>query len=505
MSVMLRSLFAALPTDDLEAIRYNIQTYEEAKISFEIAEDRAIWAYIREFAEKHNHAPNSSTIESHFEKEGLLAVTDRIAMLKTTKPVYHGDYSEIVARQVEQHVTKQLSDILREGSQILASGMVLKEGKEEKTLKGSKDAVNHILVKSFDLMLPRSGGSGAKIAGEVTTDGEDFLAEYEKVKNEPQSGVGYFTGIAQMDRAISGAKRYELWTHAAFTGGLKSTLLLNWAYSQAVHYRNSSLIFSLEMPYNQCRRILYAMHSMNDKFLDVRMGLGIQTQKDIPVGLPYQNIRDGQLHLWHPNAEQFFKQHVVPDFNSEKNEYGKIQIEVADPDKSEFTVADIRLKAQLLRNKMDFGLMFVDHMGLMAPRKWVQSTTDRLNEVIRDLKRLAMSFNHGEGLAVVGLFQINREGYKAALKTEGKYNLTHLSYANECERSSDIVTAGWVDDELKKKGRIRFQCLKSRDQAPFDDFFSRVEWPCRRLLTMEMLDLSEEDKEALGDQIDSNL
>jgi hypothetical protein len=159
----------------------------------------------------------------------------------------------------------------------------------------------------------------------------------------------------------------------------------------------------------------------------------------------------------------------------------------------------------MLRNKMDYSLMFVDHMGLMSPRKWVQSTTDRLNEVLRDLKRLAMSFNHGEGIAVVGLFQINREGYKSALKNNGKYNLTALSYANEAERSSDIVTAGWIDDELKKKGRLQFQCLKSRDQAPFDDFYARIEWPCRRLLTMEMYDLTEDEKMSLGDQIDSEM
>jgi hypothetical protein len=128
----------------------------------------------------------------------------------------------------------------------------------------------------------------------------------------------------------------------------------------------------------------------------------------------------------------------------------------------------------------------------MAPRKWTQSTTERLNEVIRDLKRLAMNFNRGAGMAVISLFQISREGYKAAEKaaeksngtySQGPYNLTHLSYANECERSSDIVTASFVNEDLRGQNRVLFQCLKTRDQAPFQNFFARVEWPCRRILT----------------------
>jgi hypothetical protein len=58
-----------------------------------------------------------------------------------------------------------------------------------------------------------------------------------------------------------------------------------------------------------------------------------------------------------------------------------------------------------------------------------------------------------------------------------------LSYANEAERSSDIVTASFVDNELRAQNRVLFQCLKARDHAPFQNFFARVEWPCRRILT----------------------
>jgi hypothetical protein len=117
----------------------------------------------------------------------------------------------------------------------------------------------------------------------------------------------------------------------------------------------------------------------------------------------------------------------------------------------------------------------------------VSSTTDRLNEVVRDLKRLSMSFRRGQGIAVIALFQIGRRGYQEAQKKREKtgvatYDLTHLSYANEAERSADIVTASWVDDEYEKQNRVQFQCLKSRDSKKFEVFLARVEWPCRRLI-----------------------
>lgn len=231
-----------------------------------------------------------------------------------------------------------------------------------------------------------------------------------------------------------------------------STFMLNWAYNQAVIYQHNVLIFSLEMPYPQCRRILYAIHSRHPKFRDIRMQLGIQKDPEQDEGLPYQQIRDGLLNDWHPNAKQFYFDYVIPDFNGEDVikhpylgcDYGKIHIEVADPDKHDFTMDDLRSMAEVIYSNDPFSLLFVDHCGLMSPRRHRNSTTENLNEVVRDLKKLALGFNRGQGMAVVGLFQISREGYKAALKQKEKtgvagYNLTHLSYANECCKYTELL------------------------------------------------------------------
>ena len=246
-------------------------------------------------------------------------------------------------------------------------------------------------------------------------------------------------------------------------------------------------LFSLEMPYKQVRRMLFTMHSAHEDFAPVRERLGIEG-----MGLDYDKIKTGTLS---ENEEIFLKKYVVPDWDGTATvphegphsilpeQYGNLFIEAEDPQKRDFTIDDLQRKAGLIFARHPFSMLVVDHAGLMAARNRYSSTTEKLNEVIRDLKKLALYFNRGMGMAVVVLFQISREGFRAAEKNGGRYNLTHLSYANECERSADIVTASYVDDELRKMNKVIFQCLKSRDQKPFERIPVRAEFASRRLLT----------------------
>jgi hypothetical protein len=289
-------------------------------------------------------------------------------------------------------------------------------------------------------------------------------------------------------------------------------------YNQAVYYRHSSIFFSLEMPYPQVRKILYAIHSNHEKFAKIRKKLGIG------LSLHYERIRDGELDV-HTEAEiaamteeqraalidgrinplrpekRFYFEHVIPDLGDPKNDYGSIHVEVHDPDKTEFNLNDLKSKSELLHSKDPaIATVIVDHAGLMTSRNRHNSTTERLNEVLRDLKRMAMSFNKGAGIAMVALFQISREGFKAAEKNGGRYNLTHLSYANEAERSSDVVTAGYVDADLMGRNLFKIMCLKSRDHKPFEEFYSGVLWPCRRISTQH--DVTVEAAKRAGDELD---
>jgi len=496
MKILLRSVFTASASDNADLLFRNALKLMDSGLVFDVPEERAIWQQIQDFIQHHRHVPDRASLLSHFNTVKEPEICDLLESVAAFPAIVRGDFIQRLETKADEKRTRHMRDILAFAGDIISTGKTIKEGRKEIKLRGAIDAVRYISENSHDIVAPTLG---TRLSGEVTKDGESFKQEYERVEADPLAGIGQFCGLQQMDDALRGAKRAELWIHAAFTGGLKSILLLNWAYTQAIFYGHSSLLFSLEMPYQQCRRMLFSMHSFHDKFSAVRTKLKLQKDINSPVGVPYERIRDGELTV---NEKKFLFDYVEPDFAgkptprdlkpykdgdgnplSPPGGYGEIHIEVADPDKDDFTMPDLRSKAEVLYSRSPFQTIFVDHIGLMAPRsKGLNSTTEKLNEVLRDCKKLAMSFNRGQGIAVVGAFQISRKGYESALKT-GSYLLSHLSYANEAERSADNVTSTFVSEEMQKVNRVKFQCLKSRDNAPFPAFMSRVEYSCRRLLT----------------------
>lgn len=485
MKTLLRSCFVADPANDnKDLFLLNYHALCDSRLSFETAEDTKIWEWINNFVQAHGHIPSLGAMRSYFDATSS-DVVERIERLILLKPLVRGDFVSYLEDKANQRRTKNALDLAKEMAAITVSGMeIVTERGKKHTLKGPSDAIRHVMEKGHAIMAPTMG---ARLSGNLMSSGTDFMESYDRIKADPRYGLGQLTGIAQIDEALKGARKAELWIHAAFTGHLKTYFATHWAYIQAVYFGYSSLYFSLEVPMKQLQNMFYTMHSAHEDFRDIRAKLGIEG-----LGLVYSKIRDGQLSL---PEEKFLRDYVVPDFcknptvphngphSINPQSYGDILVEVADPEKMDFTILDMRQRAELLYTQSPFHTVYVDHAGLVSPRSRYSNTTERLNEVLRDLKKFAGSFNRGQGIAVVGLFQISREGFKSALKSEGRYNLTHLSYANECERSADIVTTSWAHDDVKELGRAIFQCLKARDHQPFDRCPVRVEFNHRRLLT----------------------
>ena len=480
MKVLLRSCIIVEASDDRKLFLRNFSDFQDSGLELLTPEEQTLYTLIKEFVRTHNHVPEIATLRDVFRRKGEDECLNLVEEIAPLHPLVQGDFAHRLGERVEDRRLRDWSETLRQAGYITQKGLEVGTGKDKKLPQGPQDAAKYVLEHCHAVLAPTLS---TKLSGEVTRDGEDFMYEYERVEADPLAGIGQHTGLEQIDVCTNGAKRAELWLHAAFTGHGKSLFALNWAYNQAVYFNHNSLYFSLEMPYAQCRRILFAMHSCHHKFRSIRHSLGLQTQGSSDVGLSYVQIRDGLLN---PAEKKFLKEYVVPDLKNPANKYGRIDIEMADPEKTDFTITDLRTKAEVLYGREPFAMLIIDHVGLMSARNRHKDTTENLNEVIRDLKKMAMGFNRGRGMAVVGLCQISREGHKAATKRQERtgvpgYDLTHLSYANELERSGDVITATWLDPDLSSRNRIQFQCMKSRDQAPFTPFYARVEWPCRRL------------------------
>ncbi len=476
MKELLRSVIR-MGQDVQEDLDRNCHLLQTSGLEFPDSRHQAIWEYVRDFYQAHHHSPDMAICRQHYTALSEQEALDQLAILEVMQPLRGGNFIKTIEHSAEARRKKLLHDRCQDAITITNTGLTIKKPKGQTIeMRGSHDAASYLMEGMHEIMRP---ALSSRLSGEVLSDGEDFRKHYEARKNDPDGNGGKACGIDQIDVAIHGARKGELWVHAAFTGHLKSSFMLTWAYNQAVYYGNSALIFSLEMKYDQVRNLLFAIHSAHGKFQSQRIALGIQQDTRFDKSLDYQKIRDGALS---DEEEAFLFDEVVPDFESNPL-YGRIHIEVADPDKMDFTILDMKQRAETLQATNPFDLLFIDHAGLMGSRGRYTNTTDKLNEVIRDCKKLSMGFNRGAGIPVITLFQINREGFKMAEKNGGKYNLAALASANEAERSADVVTATYISPEMRKQGYVAFQCLKSRDQGFFDDFTAQVDWNSRRLQT----------------------
>ena len=86
------------------------------------------------------------------------------------------------------------------------------------------------------------------------------------------------------------------------------------------------------------------------------------------------------------------------------------------------------------------------------------------------------------------LFQINRQGKDAADKNDGIYGISALTYANACEKTADVITTTYLNEELRNAGLTKICNLKNRDNKKFEPFQAHVNFPCRRILSEKRME-----------------
>jgi replicative DNA helicase len=246
---------------------------------------------------------------------------------------------------------------------------------------------------------------------------------------------------------------------------------MNWAYNLVTRYRSNVAYISLEMKYEDLRLMIYVMHSANAKF---------KMRGFRP--LDYGKVRDGELDT----EEELFYQEVIRDFTSDPT-YGSFK--TWRPADLDVTVDDIKLQAELYHKQEELGLLVIDHSGLVEPRKKKRNKDYgvEINSVIRDMKKLALNFNAGEGIGLLLLHQINRQGKDEADKNQGQYKAKALAYANEAEKSADVITTTWLDNDHRRDGTTVFSNLKNRSNRMIEPFLASIDFSCRRLSNLDPL------------------
>ena len=485
MKRLLRSCIDFAGEISPEQLVQNFQKLTQSHIEWNRPDDARVFDFLTIYFQQRLEMPSRQTVDDYFDKTGDIEVVERLKDIAAAPWYVRTNFAHLVTSLLEDQNRIKATALLKEAHEIVNKGLVIQEGREKVRKQGVREGLIYFQSKAHELV---QSEFTARTGGDIRLDGQQMWDAYQDAKVNKDKAWGRFTGLNNIDTVSHGIKKGELWVHAAFPGELKTTFALNWCYNLVTRYRANVLYYSLEMPYEQLRLQIYVLHSSHAKF---------RVQGFKP--LDYRRVRDGELT---PEEEAFY-QTVINDFCNNP-EYCQFEIRAPDRD---MTMDDIKLDAELTHKQMEIGLIVIDHGQLMEARKGKKSKdyVVELNSIIRDTKKFCLHFNHGEKIPTLLLFQINRNGKEEAVKNQGRYKMSALAYANEVEKSADVITTTFLDEEHRKNGTTLFCNLKNRDNPIIEPFMAKVEFACRRIYNLDVYQgadgsgMSVEDHQAVLD------
>jgi replicative DNA helicase len=475
MDRLLRGLIQIGSSPDADDCLQNWIKFQEHNLEFHTEEDKKIHEYLEKFYGQMQSPPDVSLVQEYFEKKDEIDVVTRINEIKKSQPFIKTNYLAIVRAELEQQQIRNFGLVCRDASVIAEHGRNLeKPVNGKKILRGINDAVNYVYESLHNFTRVESG---EKLEGVVADDVNEVLDEYEKLEKQGKYINRNLFGLDPVDQACRGHKRGEYWIHAGFAGELKSSLALNYAYNNAMIYGKNIFYAILEMPYEQLRRQIYVIHSSHGKFVTE------WNKKDGYIGLDYRDVRDGLLN---PRDKERFKI-IAQDFHATCK--GKLYVWRPS---EEVNIGDIRRKAEMFHNKYDCDGIVIDHLGLVNPKHRSNDHVVSVNSVVREARLLALNFARGRAVPVLALFQINRQGKLRADKNDGRYDFAAIQYANEVEKSADVLTYTYLNDALRAEGKFYLGNLKNRENQLFERMVGKIIWQSKRMRAIEtgMLDMT---------------
>jgi len=456
------------PTIPLDELVKNYKIFQASKVQPEDPSFILLYHWIEAHYRLHKELPAIELVFERAQKEGNEALLANLKDIVPQIPYIRGDYKAILSEKFEEQNKETLQQFLTKTWQIVSTGV--KIGKKD--LKGINDALGYLGAETRQF---RIKAAGTKTDAQIINKDEakEVKEEYQKRKRNPMGNVGMFSFLDHVDESFRGIKPGDLFLIAAFVAQGKTIMSYNMAYNGIMQGLNG-LYVPLEMNFGEMRDVFYCMHTSNPEWYEH------PKYKNLAGKVSYEKFRYGELS----DTEQEFFDVAADDF-SKREDFGELKIfqptDMLTPSALENEAYDFNAELKEKGKALDF--LVVDYVGLMVPDKGsnYKDFNIDLNVIIKKLKNLALTFDSGRMLRVISPFQVNRDGYKDAIKNDGVYKLTALSNANEAERSSDGVIAQYMDEDNKKNGILKFTCLKHRRGAYFAPFSAHIDFTSMRI------------------------
>jgi replicative DNA helicase len=477
----LRSLIKVNETDKLSDNAFKAL---ESPLNFSNANKtwQDIFDFVKDFYQQYEDYPSFRDVKATFEDHKDLEALNELPVIAKQAAETGSSFVHLIDKNMEEVNKRGLADVLHMSVEI----NLQKKKVNGKWLEGPKDAINFLMQNTEPFFYTKTH---EKTSSEMSEAVEGALTRLETARESPLASYGVLSGFRPVDIALRGIKRKELMLVAGSVGECKTTFSLNYAYNACVFGGYNVVFVTLEMSKENIEDILFCIHANNPELQPGKKG-------DDRIIINFDDVKDGQLS----KRQYAFYKNAVKDWGTRGKMRG------VDPKYGSFTIWEPNqdLTPTLLRSKLDalhkqspIHLLVVDYPALMTSEisKPGTSETAVLNDIMKKMKRLALTFNNGEGLAIICPFQINRDGKKDAVKkTESDknpadfgqiekpiYSTYNLSYANEAERSADYVMYTYLNHDLRQRGEIHVGCIKNRHGNIFPPFLAQTNLGARHI------------------------
>ncbi len=259
-----------------------------------------------------------------------------------------------------------------------------------------KDDLNDIIDQAQKIIFGLGNYAGKKI-----TSIKDSLSEawerFDRLSKNDGSLRGVPTGFTDIDKKLAGLQNSDLIILAARPSVGKTALALDIVRHAACRKKIPVCIFSLEMSVQQLTDRLLSAESFVDSW-KLRTG-AVHADED------FSRLRDGLDSL--------------------------SQAPIYIDDEPSNNISRMKSEARKLKAEKGLGLIVVDYLQLMVPKRETDSQVQMVTEISRSLKALARELD----VPVLALSQLSR----AVESRGGKPRLSDLRDSGSIEQDADVV------------------------------------------------------------------
>lgn len=441
---------------EMEYLVNNFNIISTSNIIFSLDLHDKLYQYVCDHIRKYTEVPSFDRIKKQFEEES--DVLEELSKISQEPTLYSNNFKSLVSDVFIEQQKKDLVNLFKEAMKISEEGKRI----NKEVIIGPKKAMEFILGKSLNFLKTENK---IKLEGSLKGQSHEAYADYiESKKNNKFDGL--LTGLPTIDLACKGVNSGEFWLIAAYVSELKTTLAMNLAYTQVVEQGKNIKFISLEMPYQKVRDLFIVLHSAN-------LNLWPGSEWDDVYPLSYNSVAECTL----TEREESFYEFLCNDLDNNA-EYGYLDI-YQPPDG--MTMPHLRTWSEIEYRKRPFHAVYLDYLELMKKVGGYGDYGTDLNQLIKEAKQYTLHFNDGLGMRLISAYQMNRKGKEQADKNNGEYRLDALSYANEAERSADVILSSYLNDELRDNNQVKIACLKNRWKAKFKLFNAKTNLASRKI------------------------